>query len=176
MSRATPLSVTVTKVIDADPQTIYQLISDIEQMGTYSPETVSAEWLDGADGPVEGARFKGTNAIGSMRWSTKPVVTVADPGGEFAFRVPGRADTRWSYVLEPLEALDSTGASKLVTESVQQAKPSPFPIRLLQRRAGVTDRADHLRAGMATTLDRLAETAQAMPARPTAPQREHSPR
>jgi hypothetical protein len=37
-----------------------------------------------------------------------------------------------------------------------QAKRSPLPIRMIQKRNGVTDRAAVLRAGMVTTLDRIA--------------------
>jgi hypothetical protein len=47
-----------------------------------------------------------------------------------------------------------------VTESMRQERPTPLPIRFLQRRAGVTDRAEHQRAGMVVTLDRLAAAAE----------------
>ena len=51
--------------------------------------------------------------------------------------------------------------ARLVTEQMWQDRPSPLPIRILQRRAGVTDRAEHLRQGMALTLDRLSAAATA---------------
>ncbi len=47
-----------------------------------------------------------------------------------------------------------------MTEAMYQDRVTPLPIRFLQRRAGVTDRAEHLRAGMALTLDRVAAVAE----------------
>ena len=47
-----------------------------------------------------------------------------------------------------------------MTVTVTQPKRTPAPLRYLQRRAGVTDRAAHVRAAMETTLDRLAATAE----------------
>ncbi|MGF7121282.1 hypothetical protein DEU38_101248 [Rhodococcus sp. AG1013] len=42
MSRPSPVCVSVSKMIEARPSTLYALISDITRMGDYSPETVSA--------------------------------------------------------------------------------------------------------------------------------------
>ncbi len=92
-------------------------------------------------------------ALGRMRWSTRPTVTEADRGRRFAFHVPSGARSTWTYDLVP--GPDGT----TVTESVATARAVPLPIRWLMRRAGVTDRAQHLRAGMVTTLDRLAAAA-----------------
>jgi hypothetical protein len=43
----------------ASADTIWNLITDVRQIGRYSPETFEAEWLDGATGPALGARFRG---------------------------------------------------------------------------------------------------------------------
>ncbi|WP_430331457.1 SRPBCC family protein [Rhodococcus sp. ACT016] len=67
MSRPSPVCVSVSKVIAAQPRTLYALISDITRMVDYSPETVSTRWLGGATGPHVGARFEGTNRIGRAR-------------------------------------------------------------------------------------------------------------
>jgi uncharacterized protein YndB with AHSA1/START domain len=155
MSSARAVGVTVSAVIPAPPEQVYALLSDITRMGEWSPETTNAEWLDGASNAEVGVRFKGRNRIGSVKWSTKPVITEATPGHAFAFKVPGRFGARWRYDLAP-----SDGGT-LVTESVAQARPSPLPIRLLQRAAGVTDRNAHLRDGMTVTLQRLAVAATA---------------
>jgi uncharacterized protein YndB with AHSA1/START domain len=85
--------------IEAPPEKVYAMISDVTRMGEWSPETHTCEWIEGATGPAVGARFKGSNKRGILRWSTKPTVTVADPGKEFAFDV-GK-DTRWSYTFAP---------------------------------------------------------------------------
>ncbi len=153
MSKPAPLQVTVSTVIAAPAERLYDLIADVTQMHQFSPENTSATWIDGATGPAVGARFKGTNELGKAKWSTKPTVTVADRGTRFAFKVPGAAGAEWSYNFTPVEG------GTLITESMAQAKPSPAIIRLIQRRNGVTDRAANLRAAMETTLTRLASVA-----------------
>ena len=153
-----PVNLTVSRVIDAPADTIYDLVSDIARMGEWSPECTGGEWLGDATGPTVGARFKGTNTAGPNNWSTKPTVTVADRGREFAFKVPGGSGPTWSYSFEAVD-----GGTR-VTEQVSQAKRSPLPIRLLQKRAGITDRHADLRDKMTTTLDNLARVAEGVPA------------
>jgi len=150
MQTTNTIDVTVSKIIPAAPEAVYDLIADITKMPQYSPENTAGEWLDGATGPVVGARFKGANKLGKASWSTKPMVTVADRGREFAFKVPGASGPLWTYRFE------AAATGTLVTESVVQTKRSPLPIRLIQRLNGVTDRSAVLRQGMVTTLDRVA--------------------
>lgn len=148
-----PVNVRVERIIDAEPNVIYDLISDITRMGEWSPETVEAQWLGGATGPAVGATFKGKNKAGPNSWATKPTVTAADPGRTFAFKVPGKSGPTWRYDFE------RTDQGTLVTEAVIQDRRSPLFIRLLQKRAGITDRESNLREGMTITLDRLAQAA-----------------
>jgi uncharacterized protein YndB with AHSA1/START domain len=155
MSKPAPVAVTVTKIISASPETVYDLVSDITRIPEFSPENVKGEWIGNTTAPAVGVRFKGTNRIGKTSWSTKPTVTAADRGRHFAFKVPGKSGALWSYEFSPV------AEGTLVTESMSQDVASPLPIRIIQRRSGVTDRASHLRAGMTTTLDRVAAVAQA---------------
>jgi len=148
-----PVNIRVERIIDAEPDVIYDLVSDITRMGEWSPETVEAEWLGGATGPAVGATFKGKNKLGASSWATKPTVTEADPGRTFAFKVPGKSGPTWRYHLE------RTDQGTRVTEEVIQDRRSPLFIRLLQKRAGVTNRESNLRQGMTITLDRLARAA-----------------
>lgn len=150
-----PVNVTVERVINAPAQVLYDLVTDIERMGDWSPECTGGEWLGEADRAVEGARFKGTNTAGPNTWATKPTVTVAEPGREFAFKVPGGSGPTWTY------RFDSVPGGTRVTESVVQTKRSPLPIRLLQKRAGITDRQADLEQNLATTLTNLARIAEA---------------
>ena len=153
MAKPQPINVQVQRVIDADPQVIYDLVSDVTRMGEWSPETVEAEWLGGATEPSVGATFRGKNKLGPNAWATKPTVTEAEPGRAFAFKVPGKSGPTWRYKFEP------TDEGTRVTESVSQQKRSPMFIRLLQKRAGVTDRQASLREGMTITLQRLEQVA-----------------
>jgi uncharacterized protein YndB with AHSA1/START domain len=150
---AQPLAVTVEREIPASADHLYRLISDVTKMGQWSPETVKAEWIGDVTEPAVGAQFKGSNALGSLKWSTKPTVTAAEPGRRFAFQVPGGAGPLWTY------ELISTANGTLVRESMKQERRSPAPIRLMQRMAGVRDREANLREAMTTTLERLAAAA-----------------
>ena len=47
-----------TLKIDAPPEKVWGLVSDITKMGEYSPEVIEAEWIDGATGPTVGAMYQ----------------------------------------------------------------------------------------------------------------------
>jgi hypothetical protein len=134
--------------VDALPEAAYGVVSDVTRMGEWSPETIKCDWIEGATGPVVGARFKGTNKRGFAKWSTKPTVVVADPGREFAFDVG--TDTRWTY------RFDADGAGTMVTESFEMLRDIrwyyAFAERWLMR---VKDRRADLERGMALTLERI---------------------
>lgn len=144
-----PVQVRVERVIAAAPEAIYDLVTDITRMGEWSPETIEAEWLGGATAAAPGVKFKGKNKLGSNTWSTKPTVTAAERGSRFAFEVPGKSGPTWTYEFH------AEARGTRVVESVQQPQPSPWFIRMLQRRAGVTDREANLRESMNTTLANL---------------------
>jgi len=147
---------TVSLRIEASPQALYDLVSDPANMGRLSPECTGGHWLDGATGPAVGARFKGTNKRGVIRWSTKATVVAADPGQEFAFEV-GDSGIRWTYAF----AADGTGT--VVTESRAPSKPYPFIAKAFTTvlLGGVERHTAELRAGMAATLARLKDLAEA---------------
>ena len=134
----------------APPDRVWQLISDVTQIGRYSPETFEAEWIDGATGPAVGARFRGhvrRNGRGPVYW-TKCTVTASDPGRAFAFDVGvgDRAVNTWRYQLEP--AGDGTD----VTESFQLA--DTLPTRLYWKIAGRARNRTNVN-GMRATLERI---------------------
>jgi uncharacterized protein YndB with AHSA1/START domain len=149
----------VTVKMAASPDRVWELVSDVTQIGRYSPETFEAVWIDGATGPAPGAKFRGhvkRNGRGPTYWTTCTVVA-CDPGREFAFGV-GNGDTPlnvWSYRLQPAaDGSDSTD----VTESFQLA--DTFGLRLywliLGWARGKTNRDD-----MRTTLERMKAVVEA---------------
>ena len=74
----------VTVHMDAPPDKVWALVSDVTKIGRYSPETFEAEWLDGATGPAVGARFRGhvkRNGRGPTYWTTSSVTWPANPAG-----------------------------------------------------------------------------------------------
>ena len=139
--------------VDAPPAVVYGVVSDVKRMGEWSPETVKCEWLDGATGPVVGARFKGSNKRSILRWSTKPTVVVADAGREFAFEVGN--DIRWTYRVEADEA-----RTKL-TESFEILNDLAWYYPVIERYLmGVKDRRADLERGMAATLERMKQVVE----------------
>ncbi len=156
MKRATSGAETVH--VDAPPEQVYALVSDVTRMGEWSPETHRCRWID-AEGPAPGARFKGYNRRGRARWSNTLVVASAEPGREFSFRrdvLPcGVCD--WTYRMEPA----GEGGTRL-TESYEVKKPDWRITNWLNGLLlGVADRDEDLLAGMRTTLARIKAAAEA---------------
>jgi len=104
--------------ISASPEAVYDLVADITRMGERSPECYRAEWVDGPATAAVGARFRGHNRIGVIKWSTTCKVTAADRGREFAFTVVnrhGREETRTYYVCSVPANLPDRGRWKNLT-------------------------------------------------------------
>jgi len=74
-------------VIAVDPATAYDAVSDVRQMGRWSPENRGAVVKGGFERAYVGMRFVGDNKRGPMRWQTECVVTDAEAGRRFAFDV-----------------------------------------------------------------------------------------
>ena len=141
----------VTVHMEAPAQAIWDLVSDVTRIGLYSPETFEAEWLDGATGPAEGARFRGhvkRNQKGPVYWA-ECVVTEAVPNETFGFAVgpKGKVLNTWRYDLAPAD-----GGGTDVTESFRLPDTVPTKIywALLGWARGKTNRK-----GMQATLDAM---------------------
>jgi hypothetical protein len=143
--------------MSASPDEVWGLVSDVTQIGKYSPETFEAEWLDGATGPAVGAYFRGhvkRNGIGPVYW-TRCKVTASEPGREFTFAVMGGKDkpiNTWGYQLA------ASGDGTDVTESFELANVLPLRAywALMGRWRGRTNRR-----GMQTTLEKIKEVVEA---------------
>jgi hypothetical protein len=68
-------------------ETAYSEVSDVRQMGRWSPENRGAVVKGEFDHAYVGMRFVGDNKRGSARWKTECVVTTADAGKRFSFDV-----------------------------------------------------------------------------------------
>ena len=148
-------SATASLTIAAPADELYGIVTDIANMGRLSPECTGGRWLDGATGPVAGARFKGTNRRGWVRWTTTCTVMAAEPGREFTFETPD-SGARWSYRFEP------DGDGTRVTESremyMERPKVAAWFSRLL---LGGTDAHDQeMNDGLRATLERLKAVAE----------------
>jgi uncharacterized protein YndB with AHSA1/START domain len=143
--------------IRADPARLWAMVADITRMGEWSPETKRAEWLDGAEGPSVGARFKGFNQRGRSKWSTVCEVIDAVPARSFAFAVgtAAKPQTVWRYRFTPIDE------GTRLTESFTLTKPLGIFSRLVTRLTiGVKDRQADLEEGLAATLAAIKRAAE----------------
>ena len=149
-----PISISVD--VNATPETVWNLVSDLPRMGEWSPECTGVVWKGGAKGPAVGVKFTGKNKSGFRRWSTQSTITAATPGAELAWdtKAMGLPVARWSY---SIEAKPDGGCT--VTERWEDQRNKVFeamgPVV-----AGVKDRRAHNEAGMKTTLERLKAAAE----------------
>lgn len=147
----------VTLHIDAPPDKVWALISDITRMGDYSPEVFEAEWLGGATGPAVGARYRGhvkRNEKGPIYWTTCEV-TECVPGEVFEFAVVmnnAHVNT-WRYEFAPAE-----GGGTDVTESFHLADNI---LTKLWRPLGGFLRERRNQRDMLRTLERVKAVAEA---------------
>ncbi len=150
----------VTVHMSAPPEQVWDLVSDVTRIGSYSPETFEAQWVDGATGPAVGARFRGhvrRNGRGPVYWTTC-TVTECEPGKTFAFGVgsPGKTPLNvWRYDITP------AGDGSDVTESftLRPTRSLRLYWALLGWARGKTNRN-----GMRTTLERIRDEVERRPA------------
>jgi dimethylaniline monooxygenase (N-oxide forming) len=143
-----------TVSVDARPEVVWDLVSDITRMGEWSPECTGGRWLGRRRGPEVGALFVGYNRRGWARWITTARVEEAEPGRSFVFRIR-ETGVRWGYSLEP----DGDGTRLTETRDVTRARHRL--IRVASALGGGVDaRADELREGMRRTLARIKAAAE----------------
>jgi uncharacterized protein YndB with AHSA1/START domain len=97
-------TVAVETYIEAPPERVWTLVSDIYLMPRLSSELQEVEWLDGATGPAVGRRFAGRNtheALGS--WETISTVVECDEPRRFTWAVgdPDHQSSTWRFTLRP---------------------------------------------------------------------------
>lgn len=148
----------VTVHMDATPQQVWDVVSDITRTGEWSPETFEARWTRGSTGPEVGAWFKGhvrRSGKGPVVYWSLCRVTACVPGREFGFSV-GAADkviNHWHYLIEP-----APGGGSTVTESFR-LEPS-LATRLYWLVAGWI-RGRYNRRNMQESLERIAKIVEA---------------
>lgn len=154
MSREWLRSGSVEQYVEAAPQDVYQHVADVTRTGERSDECHTAEWLPGSEPGTVGARFRGRNKKGWIRWSRVCEVMVAEPGTAFAFRtVPEKIDIRradsttWRYDMRP------SGTGTTVTHSYEITKLPLKPFMWLYGR--ILSHHRDMRPAMRVTLERL---------------------
>jgi uncharacterized protein YndB with AHSA1/START domain len=151
-----PREVSVSQSINASPERVWQLVSDITRMGEWSPETTSCSWIKGATGPAVGAKFTGDNTNGKKKWSTTCVVSKCEPGKSFVFdvNVGPLKISRWAYEITAGDGSDACTVTETWTD-----RRGGLVTMLGKPLSGVGDRSAHNRDGMVATLATLAAKA-----------------
>ncbi len=146
----------VTVHMNATPAAVWSIVSDVTRIGEFSPETFEARWVDGANGPAVGARFRGhvkRNEIGPVYWTTCEV-TSCEPERDFGFAVVfgDRPVNTWRYQLEPRDGgTDVTESFQLTGNAA--LKFYAATLGKLRRRRNLRD--------MQRTLERIKAVAEA---------------
>ena len=116
MRRTCEASVTAEAPIEA----VWELVADVTRVGEWSGECRGCTWVDGSGSAIKGARFRGRNRRGGMRWTrTNEVVDVEAPHRLVWRTVPGFPypdSVEWE-----LRLAEKDGGT-LVTESFQVLK------------------------------------------------------
>jgi uncharacterized protein YndB with AHSA1/START domain len=151
----------VREHIDAPPDQVWDLLADVTRMGEWSPECHRVRWLGGASSPAEpGARFKGSNKSGLLRWSMTCEVKAAERGREIAWSTiwRGREVVRWTYLLEPTNTETGAATGTDVVESFE-ALSWPLYVKFFEDIV-MRDRDARRDAAMRTTLARIKAVAE----------------
>jgi uncharacterized protein YndB with AHSA1/START domain len=144
-------TVAVEISIAAPPARVWELVTDLRLMGHWSPEYQGGEWLDGAIGPMVGARFKGRNKRQGREWESVSTVLEAAPGQSFVWAVgnPTNPAATWRFDLTP----DGSG-----TQVRQHVQLGPGPSGLTARIAELPDREEDIIAARTAELRRNMQT------------------
>jgi len=145
--------------VEASPEALYDLVSDVTRTGSWSPVCKSCWWdEDGQAGQVD-AWFTGRNELPNRTWETRSQVVVAERGREFAWVVGGRF-VRWSFSMAP------AGTGTTLTESWEFL---PDGIAMFEERFGdeaeaqIADRTQQALDGIPQTLAAIKRIAESSP-------------
>ena len=158
----------LTHVVDisASASDVYKLVADVRRMAELSPEVTDVQWSRGVEGTV-GARFVGTNQVGTSVWKMECEVLVTQPASCFAWTVLSEAidheTSVWRFDLEPA---GPDGQSTLCRQTFRMKQPPTGLQAILDMRTPshqqltIDIRRQRLDAGMHATLQRLKAVAE----------------
>jgi uncharacterized protein YndB with AHSA1/START domain len=152
----------VCRSVAAPPGKVWALVTDITRVGGWGGECVHAEWIDGAEGPAVGARFRGQQVRQGREWTSVSVVIEAQPGVSFAWAVgdPQFASATWRYQL----ASDGLGGTILRYRAVMGPGPSGLSEAIAKAPERedtiIADRLHEHERNMTATLEAIKQAAE----------------
>ena len=114
--------------INASPETVWSLVTDMERYGEWSSENTGGYWRkkeDGVPGTGEvGDEFVGINRRGDDEWKALVEIIVREENNAFAFVTGGTAMNliHWRYDIEPNDS------GTILTESWALMNLSPLMV------------------------------------------------
>ncbi|WP_104168597.1 SRPBCC family protein [Arthrobacter sp. SX1312] len=147
--------------IQASPEAVYEIVSDITRTGEWSPVCTRCWWDDDAAAGQVGSWFTGHNELPDRAWETRSQVVAAERGREFAWVVGGDR-VCWGYTLTP------AGTGTTLTESWEFL---PAGIAVFEEKFGddapaqIADRTQQALDGIPTTLAAIKRIAESSASR-----------
>jgi len=155
-------TVEVSVHIDASPDRVWPFVTDVAVPAEFSSEFQGAEWEEGFDSPVLGARFRGTNELdGRPQWQTTSEIVECDEPRAFAWAVMNvkNPSATWRFTLHT-----DGGGTRLTYFARMGPGPSGLTAAIEQmpdkEERIIERRLEHHRANMTATIEgikRLAE-------------------
>jgi Polyketide cyclase / dehydrase and lipid transport len=148
--------------VAAPTRKVWALVSDITRVGDWGGECVRAEWIEGADGPAVGARFRGYQLRQGQEWTSVSVVIETQPGVSFAWTVgdPQYASATWRYQLTS----DGSGGTILRYRAVLGPGPSGLSDAIAnapeREDSIIADRLNEHERNMTATLEAIKQAAE----------------
>jgi uncharacterized protein YndB with AHSA1/START domain len=151
--------------VEAPPERVWRLVSDIFLMPELSAELQQVEWLGRATGPALGHRFTGRNANPALgEWETVSTIVTCEEPCCFAWAVgdPDHPSTTWRFTLRP----DGPGT---VLEQWAQLGPARSGLNLAidampeKERKIVFVRLRDIEAGLTSNLAAIKKLAEQAP-------------
>jgi uncharacterized protein YndB with AHSA1/START domain len=95
----------VEVVADAPIESVWRVIADVTRTGEWSHECHQVTWLGAATAAVPGARFRGRNKSGWLRWGRSCEVLAVDAPRQLSWRTIPTVlfvdSSDWCISLEP---------------------------------------------------------------------------
>lgn len=142
--------------VSAPPEEVWDVVSDLDHIRTWSPECFRVRWTGSPTGPVVGARFLGFNRQGWRRWFTRNIVEESERGSVFAFLTRDNK-TRWAFRMAP----DGDGTLLTQTRTLPARRPFGPKMAIVLFLGGLETHNTHMRENMQQTLTRVKELAEA---------------
>jgi uncharacterized protein YndB with AHSA1/START domain len=159
MRWSVPTSGEVSAEVTAAPDQVWGVLSDPTRTGEWSHECHTVAWQDGHDRPVVGARFRGRNRAGQVRWARTCTITEVEPERLLVFRTSGGYppdSTEWRFRLTPL----ADGGTRITQSYRIISMPKYLEVMIVLLLRQHLDR----RAALTGDLVRLGEVASRVPA------------